>query len=901
MTAMLLKPNDAVLVGAAQIGGKADKLSWLSAQGFAVPDWFVLSTAAFDCQLQPMQAWLQTQLHTLPDHPEQVSEVSRLIQEKITGMSLNPTLQDDVARFLGQFEAWESTFFAVRSSVTDEDGQQASFAGQMDSFLFQQGLEAIYRAIVKVFASAFSERALRYRQQKKITLTQIKAAVVVQCMIEGETSGVLFTAHPVTGSRQHLLIAACFGCGEGIVSGVCNTDEWTCDGQGNVIETQLNCKDVQMCFDQTAGIGVTSVAVPSAEQNQPCLQASQIAQLVAVGSRIAQQLQCPQDIEWTLKDDQIYVLQTRPITALPPPQHPQGQVQIWDNSNIQESYCGVTTPLTFSFASRAYATVYAQTMRVAGLSEAVIGAHKSVLDNLLGLIHGRVYYNINNWYRGLCLLPAFKTNKSDMERMMGLQDPVAFIQDKQLSWLEKCRKLPSMLKALASLSIQFKRLDNTVPAFRAHFKSIYQGVDRQQLHRLEIAELMALNQHLDEALLMRWTPPIINDFYVMMMNGKVHRGLLKAGIEQPESLQNRLLSGETDIESTQPTKVLLTLCEAIRASEALQACFARVDNAHLLVALKTTDASFHQQCLDYIEAYGDRTMGELKLETISLRENPAFMFAVLKNFLKRDDLTLATLTQNEQKLRQDAEEEAFSVLTRTQGKLACQRFKKHLGKLRQAIKNRENMRFARTRMFGLYRDIYREIGSQCAFYGVLAEARDIFYLTVQELDRYLQGRSVQADLKTVVAARKVEFEAYEAQELPHHFSTVGPVYHHNDYRYEQDPAQKNTEDSQHLTGTGCYPGVVENRIKLIFSPDDELDLNGQILCTVRTDPGWAPLFPSAGGILVERGSTLSHSAVVARELGIPAIVGIPNLTEIMRDGERVRMDGAQGTVERQEV
>jgi len=889
---LILNPNKSALVTPYQIGGKAEKLGWLTRNGLNVPAWFVLTTQAFDQQLAPINDWIQQQLAILSNDSKQTQICAQAIQQKIKEMPLCIEIVDELNLFLKQWDHWQTCFFAVRSSISDEDSAEASFAGQMDSFLFQKGPEALQQSILKVFASAFSQRALAYRQQKNLTLTEIKAAVIIQEMIEGDISGVLFSAHPITGCRQNILVSACLGCGEGIVSGLCNTDEWTLDLTGQIIAEKINHKDIQLVFNQAEGIGLKQIDIAENQQNQACLSTQQLVLLAEVGNQIAQGLGMPQDIEWTIKNQQLYILQSRPITALPPPQQPKGEIQVWDNSNIQESYCGVTTPLTFSFANRAYATVYTQTMRAVGLSESVIEQHRNVLNNLLGLIQGRVYYNINNWYRGLCLLPSFKTNKADMERMMGLQDPVSFIEDKELNTFEKIKKLPAMIKALSRLLWQFKQLKHRVPAFQAHFKTVYNKINRKTLHQLEFAELMALTQYLDKQLLQSWTPPIINDFYVMMMNGKVHRNLVKAGFEHPESLQNRLLSGETEIESTQPTKVLLQLCAQIRQDKALQACFESTSNQHLLAVLQTQNPAFYQDCLAYIEAYGDRTMGELKLETISLRTEPAFMFAVLKNFLKREDLTLETLNKNEQALRQEAEKEAFAQIKKQS------EFKNNLQKLRQAIKNRENMRFARTRLFGLYRDIYSEMGNQLAFYNVLKQGRDIFYLSVEELESYMQGRAIQTDLKALVKARKAEFKDYEKTEIPHHFKTTGAVYLHN--KIEEPENQIITESNQtELTGTGCYPGIVENKIKLIFSPDDDLDLAGQILCTVRTDPGWAPLFPSAGGILVERGSTLSHSAVVARELGIPAIVGIPNLTQILKNGEKVRMDGTKGTIERQ--
>lgn len=209
------------------------------------------------------------------------------------------------------------------------------------------------------------------------------------------------------------------------------------------------------------------------------------------------------------------------------------------------------------------------------------------------------------------------------------------------------------------------------------------------------------------------------------------------------------------------------------------------------------------------------------------------------------------------------------------------------------------MRLARTRLVGLYRDIYMEIGRQMAFYGLLDDPTDILYITVEELYAYYDGRSVQADWRPLVKARRDEYASYEAEDLPHHFWTWGAVYHHNAYAYPFAEKTAAIEaNSATLKGIGCYPGIVEKPIRLIFSPKDELSVDGQILCTVRTDPGWAPLFPTAGGILVERGSTLSHSAVVARELGIPAIVGVPGLTKIVKDRELIRMNGSTGIVER---
>jgi len=896
MTQYFHTQEQALFLPPEQLGGKAANLARLTREQLPVPRWWVLTTEAFTLLLESndLREAIEARLAQVDVEadPAAVELIAQEIQRQVLAAEIPAVLREQIATALA---GHEEVHFAVRSSVLGEDAQGASFAGQMDSYLFQRGLDAIYQSLLQVAASAFNARALQYRVAKGIALSDIRAAVIVQEMVEGEVSGVMFTANPVTGSRRHALISAAWGVGEGIVSGLCNTDEYNVGLFDDEIQVQLADKDIAVRFDRASGRGTQECEVAEEQRQARALDDRQVLRLRDLGQSIATQLRFPQDIEWTLHGDNFYILQTRPVTRLPAPTQPTGKRVVFDNSNIQESYCGVTTPLTFSFANRAYATVYEQTMRLLGVSDQGIEDHRDMLDNMLGLVHGRVYYNINNWYRGLLLLPSFQSNKADMERMMGLTDPVDLIQDQELSLREKLAKLPQILRALFHLMRGFRRMDSLVAEFRQMFDQAYRSLPREQLHCFSVGELIEQVRRLDRELLQRWTTPIINDFYVMMMNGRVHRALVAAGFEQSEVLQNNLLSGEEGIESTEPTKLLLRMCAYVRTQPALRELIEQADNASMLGRVQVWDADFHKQCLHYIEQYGDRTMGELKLESVTLRQDPSFLFAILKNYLSRPDLTLETLAANEARYRQQAEQDAFGAIGSKLGARKLRTFKKHLGQLRAAIRNRENMRLARTRMFGLYRELFLEIGEQLAMDSTLEQPRDIFYLSLEELYALNDGRAVQTDLKSLVSARQAEFASYESRDLPHHFWTWGMVYRHNDFSYPHTP-EVQAEGS--IRGIGCYPGVVEEKVRLIFSPQDELSLNGQILCTVRTDPGWAPLFPTAGGILVERGSTLSHSAVVARELGIPAIVGIPGITSLLQNGERVRMDGAAGTIER---
>ncbi|MFV0548337.1 MAG: phosphoenolpyruvate synthase [Limnobaculum xujianqingii] len=897
----LYSQHQAVQLTPDQLGGKAANLLWLSLQQYPVPEWWVVpsDTLTQIITQDPATAEMVQRLTTVTADItlEALEKLAAPLRQRIRQAQLPEALQKQLSALL---VGYPDIFFSVRSSAIGEDGNNASFAGQMDSYLFQQGLEAISASICAVMASAFNTHALHYRLHRKLPVDNIRCAVIIQKMVDGEVSGVMFTAHPVTGSRQHGLISAAWGVGEGVVSGECDTDEFSVHLFKNEIERHIVEKRVALVFDKTNQRGTVAQDIEQANRWAETLTDAQIYALRDTGNRIARHCGCPQDIEWTIKDQQLYILQTRPITRLPKVADPVDRNLVFNNANIQESYCGVTTPLTFSFASAAYATVYEQTMRILGCSDKQVSQSQDMLNNMLGLIKGRVYYNINNWYRGLLMLPSFKTNKQDMERMMGLTDQVDFIQSREFTLWEKAAKLPGMAKALVRLLAAFRNMDKNVEQFLQQFSTLTANIPRDRLHTLTANQLTEQLKYLDTHLLQRWTTPILNDFYVMMYNGRVYRTLEAAGVEKTAALMGDLLSGEEDIESTQPTKELLIMCQYVRSKPELRKLIEQGQGATLLNQLRTQDADFHRQCISYIDKYGDRTMGEMKLETLTLRYDSRFLFTILKNYLALDDLTPESLAARERGLRTEAENRAFSAVEQKLGNRRMRTFRRHLTKLRQAIRHRENMRFTRTRMIGLYRDLFNQLGRQYALEGILAQARDIFYLTLNEIYNGYEGTAVQTQLKPLVESRQQEYASYEAEDLAHHFYCQGSLFQQHDFAYPHQ-VEETSSDNNKLHGIGCYPGIVETTVRLIKSPEDEMSLSGQILCTERTDPGWAPLFPTAGGLLIERGSTLSHSAVVAREMGIPAIVGIPNITRLLRNGEYVRMDGGAGMVTRLEL
>ncbi|MGZ3440139.1 MAG: PEP/pyruvate-binding domain-containing protein, partial [Polyangia bacterium] len=630
--------------------------------------------------------------------------------------------------------------YAVRSSMVGEDSATRSFAGQLDTFLHQRAGD-VPAAIVRAWASAFSVRALSYQLQSGAVVTLPRIAVVVQQMVEGRVSGVLFTRNPVTGNADESLLSACFGLGEGVVGGACNADEFVWSRTGGERAAVIAHKDTAIVRAQT-GVGTEEVALPAERAEARSLAPAEVAAICEEGLRLAAALGAPQDIEWTLADDGLYLLQARPITARALRQAPaEGPRIVWDNSNIQESYCGVTTPLTFSFAAECYASVYTQTLVALGVPPATIAAYQPVLHNLLGLVKGRVYYNINNWYRALLVLPSFGRNKQDMEQMMGLDSPVDFIEDEVLSTGERLRRLPRVGVTLARLLTAFARLDGKVETFLREFDAAMARFDRASLADASYSRLLALREQARVELIGRWHTPILNDLFVMMACGKLRRIVERAvGSAEAPRLLSSLMAAEEGVESVEPTRLLLRIARALRGTPDAAATLARGTPVAALAALRASHAALAAQIDDYLDRYGDRCMGELKLETISLRQDPSFVVQVLRNYVERADLDPDALSRHEKARRQIAHAEVSARLS----PWGRRRFGRALAQARQGIRAREAMRLARTRAFGLHRDLYLAIGRRLHEAGRLDAPRDVFYLTVQELGAYHDGTAVSA-------------------------------------------------------------------------------------------------------------------------------------------------------------
>lgn len=884
---MLVTKSSTSFFAKNESGGKGYNLYLMSQSGLPVPDWVVLGKRHFDGFLEAtkLRPKIETILADFLAGKTSGKEAEDTITKLIKGTDLPRNIDDLIdegMRILGPH-----TMISVRSSAADEDGSAHSFAGQLSSFLYVTGRSFIVDALKGCWASAYSERGLAYRKENNLDVMKISVAVVLQKMIDPEKSGVMFTCDPIAKKLDKFVISSVYGVGEGLVSGLLNADSfWVSAEDGKSTSEDIVPKEQMV---KKGPGGCETVPVNGDKINIPSLTPAELKTLFELGKKIHQDYRRPQDIEWAIADGKVWLLQTRPVTTID--FDLQGYINLWDNSNIVESYGGLTSPLSFSFALRNYKAVYVQFCEVLGLSNEIIKDMDSYLSYMLGSINGRVFYNLFNWYKLVGVLPGFKSNKEFMETMMGVSEGLTTEIEERTkshpSWGTFRGKLRTFVTGFNFLKYHFI-IQSVVDDFLITFHKDYDKFKKMPLSRMRGDELIQVYQEVERNMLGRWKAPIINDFLCM-----VHFGLLRkltlTWFGPEATLQNDLLAAEGGLESAEPTRAMIHLAHMASKSTKLKDIILSSEPKDGMEAVKQSEfTEFYKELEKYIDKYGFRCMSEMKLEEIDLVTDPSYLFVCLKNYLKAASLPV----------EDDSKE-------KERRSLAEARVRKELPFLRQtiyfwvlkharkAVKNRENTRFARTRIYGVARTIFRQIGEDLAFIGAIKDPRDIFWLTIEEVFGIYNGALPAFNLNAFIDLRKKEYETF-AEEPSSRIMTRGAVYWKN--KFQNDEVAPEATDEYDLKGLPCSPGIVEGIVKVVIDPSDNLELNGEILVTARTDPGWVPLYPSISGLLVERGSLLSHSAIVAREMGIPAVVSVPGLIKTIKTGMRVRLDGKAGTI-----
>jgi rifampicin phosphotransferase len=868
--------------GLQDLGGKALALLRSEQAGLPVPPWFVISPSAFAASLSREQSEMLA------------SKRSERLSSEL--LSLKPS--DEVQREVG--DALRDLFMdgsrlAVRSSAVDEDGSQYSFAGQFDTFLFVEAKD-ISAKIAAVWRSGFNDRILEYRRQRGLSNSaQSAPAVLVQKMVNADVSGVAFSADPVSGRRSLSVVSAVPGMGTALVGGQAAADVFKIDRAGTIAERAIARKNIFHVFDPTAGEGVSEVALSDADGLKPALTDQKAIAVAHLARRAAHAFGRPQDIEWAIEGDQLFLLQSRPITTLADLTDPEGALNLWDNSNITESYNGVTTPLTFSFARYIYEGVYRQFCVIMRVPKARIAAHERTFSSMLGLIQGRIYYNLLNWYRVLALLPGFTVNRRFMEQMMGVRESLA---GEIASELEQASTRDRIVDALRSAHTLFGllrnyfTLDRQIGRFYVRLNEALAPPD-PQFADMRLDELVAHYYKLERQLLSRWDAPLVNDFFAMIFHGAFRKITARWCGDTDGMLANDAIRGEGNIVSLEPAARVREMASVAAAHPELVAALREAPVAKAVRVVRRYP-EFSVLYDAYLAKFGDRCLEELKLESETLHDDPLVLLRNVAELVRAAGITPTPKT--EIRSARQAEDKMRTALSGS----PVRRWTLFwvMRQARRLVRNRENLRFERTRLFGTIRRLFLEAGHRLQAIGRLDDARDIFYLELGEILAFNDGTATTADLRSLAAVRKQEFAAYRGSTVPgDRFETRGPVYHAQVYG-SSTPSRETGASGEERRGLGCCPGIVRGTARVVRDPKQARLTAGCILVADHTDPGWIMLFPSASGLLVERGSLLSHSAIVARELGIPAVISIPGLLDWLQDGDEVELDGGAGIVRR---
>jgi phosphohistidine swiveling domain-containing protein len=744
--------------------------------------------------------------------------------------------------------------FAVRSSGAQEDGAGHSFAGQFESHL-EVSAGGVEERISAVRASANSDAIVTYCRERGLPEPSAPT-VLVQRMIAPRCAGVAFSADPVSGKRGIAVVSAVSGTGEKLVSGEVDGETSRIDRSNNLIES--------------AGNGLLSTA--------DVIAVSSLARACETASS------CPQDIEWAIDAAGVlWLLQSRPITTLVLTPDPDDTLRVWDNSNIAESYGGVTTPLTFSFARRIYESAYREFCKLMSVPQDRIERSDDVFPQMLGIIRGRVYYNLVSWYRVLALLPGFQLNRSFMEQMMGVREPMPDEIVRKIIAENTGSRLSdafALVKTCSGLIRQLTGLPKQITRFQTRLDTAL-AAPPLAIPRMSGEELIAHYRDLERQLLKKWDAPLVNDFFAMIFYGVLRSLCVKWLGDSSGTLQNELLLDGGDIISAEPPRRIVKMAQLAAGHPELSEIL--IDpgiSTHKKIASLKEYPELATAFESYLTEFGDRCLEELKLESPTVRDDPESLLISIGIMANRPSVA----------------EIAGQIPVDHSAKLGAVRglvFNYVLRQARDRVRSRENLRFERTRLFGRVRAILRALGHRLHADGRLDDARDVFYLELGEILGAWEATGTTAGFAAVADQRRGEFTRYEAEDAPpDRFETRGPIHHYERFESSRPPETH----AASLTGSGACPGRVVGRVRVVLDPRGARLEAGEILVARQTDPGWVVLFPAAAGLLVERGSLLSHSAIVSRELRLPCIVSLPGITSTLKTGDLVEMDGAAGTV-----
>lgn len=870
----------------AGVGGKAAGLEMAEQTGLSVPSWTVIPAELFAGWAR--RAGVFGTVDSAAD-PESDVVAQKLVLARAEGCALTSAEREAIE---GAYRGLGAERIAVRSSGLEEDSTTHSHAGVYLTELNVSTAAEVADAVRACWLSTLAPRALSYRTHRTGDARSVGMAVVLQVMVTAERSGVLFTHDPNPSDQRRAVVSSVYGLGEGLVSGAVDADTiYVGRDSGEVLESHRGLKE-EAFVSSPDGSGISLDPVSAARRESLALSAEEIKEIWRAGKTLEARAGCPQDVEWAYDaDGKLWILQSRPITTIAsahdaavPAQ--DGMLRLWDNSNIIESFGAVTAPLTFSFAQHIYYRVYHEYARLLGVPGRELAAMDSWLRSMLGWFDGHVYYNLLNWYKVIRLLPFYQTNRKVLELQMGLSEPL----DDELALSQQPLTSPTILVRTwiaANFARHFWGMHRSANAFVKYFEKQFRKFEDElgALEKMDSVRILDRYQNLEEDLLRRFGRMILLEATIALSYGAFQTLVDRWAPDTPGWARWDAVRPRRPMASSTAVETLERIATHVRGLRPeVRAALEQPEADHYEALRKLGERDVLDMVDSFIAAYGYRSANELKLEAPDMRDDPEIFFALLRG----------SLDAGAQQQRPEPATGTAGKQERLLGGVRGWLLERVRKKAQVSLEDREDVRFCRSRAFGMVRRMVTAIGADLARIGALADPSDIFYLELGELEKYVRGAGTAAELAPLVALRRERFGSFSHAPGRARFATRGvPYWGQREDGYPRTAeAQTDAEDGQ-LRGIGCVPGVAEGRAAVVTEPQD---VEGGILVTYRTDPGWITALPTARGLVIERGSPLTHVAIAAREFGIPTVVQVAGVTTAVTSGDRIRIDGERGTV-----
>lgn len=872
----------------ATVGGKFARQRTMAAAGLPIPPFYCLTVAVYEAVFETIRGEVEAVLRRVDwSRADSVGDASLAIGRKFAGARLDPALTGEVLHPWSELFG-PGTLVSVRGSMVGhreeegEDSAEHAFAGMSESFLCVPKEEVLAR-VRDAWASGFSPEALLYRRAQGMDPLGFSVAVGVQEMVQGDRSFVLFTCEPKSAARDTVVVAS-YGLGEGVVQEKVACDHFFLRRTTGEIEREVVPKPERLVLNAGAGHGIAPEAVEPELRDAPCLSDDELRRLDALGQKVEALFGAPQDVEGTIRNGTVFLLQARPITI------DYSRQRVWSNANITESFPGVTTALTFSFARFFYRRIFHDGYRLGGVSMGELHGNLRLLDRMLGFLGGRVYYNLTSFYRLHRQNALFFTFERDWLRMMALTSTY------QTGVPPERRSLPSKAWRLVVHSayqvVAYLAHDRRQRRFYAWWEELFGPLRGKRFDRDDPVDTLETFWRVWTEVGREWGVTLFNDTYLPMIYGLAETSLERWGLlEQDPGLLSDLLCGDEGVVSVEIVRSAVRLGEQARANPELRATLERLSPEAVWAALEAGElpATFSGDVRRHLAQYGDRGLHELKIEQPSLRDDPAALIRTVQGYI-RSDVTVAGLVQAERARREAAEVRLERALGLRLDRLLLMKWA--TARIRALLRYRENSRYCRSELFGFSRAVFQGLAATLVREGRLREANDAHHLTQDELFGAIDGTGVTDDLQAIADLRRREAAAHAQEDLAESITTVGAV--RQDALALRGPRG---DASGELRGLGSSPGRAVGTARLVLDPTAPVDVTDDMILVAReTDPGWMFLMLAAKGIVVERGSMLSHTAITGRKFGIPTVVAVAGATTRIPDGARIEIDGASGQV-----